>query len=307
MIFRAALAVVLLAVPSFVAAQERIADFDNSFRVEYWYVHTADFQSETLGSLDAGATESHVILLSGVWSPNEKWKIYGSLPYVQKRHDGNPAGVHDWRLDFVEYTPPDLRIVDDGEYHGGFQDFYAGVQYLALDGPAFRLSPFVSYGVPVTDYPIYGSAIIGRGLNELHVGASMEFTPYFSDWYFQADIAYAFSEKVLGYDLNYWNIYVSAGYYFSPRFAARLFLTSRHAPNALAWPDDFEPYEEKYDNENGWRHDQTLEHNFVNGGIGFDYIVNEKYEISATYFETIDAESLFETDYAFTFALTRFF
>lgn len=304
---RAALTAVLFAPVSVAVAQERIADYDNSVRLEYHYIHTADFQSGTLGSVDAGTTDTHVLLLSGVWSLNERWKIYGSIPYVQKRHDGNPFGVHDPVADFVEYTPPDLRFVDDGEYHGGLQDFYGGVQYLAIDNPAFTLSPFVAYGVPVTDYPIYGSAIIGRGVNELHVGVSLEFTPYFSDWYFLADIAYVFSEKVVGVDLNYWNVYLSAGYYVTPRFAPRLFLTSRDAPNALVWPDDFEPYEEKYDNEYGWRHDQTLEHNFVNAGIGFDYILNDRYEIAATYYQTIDAESLFETDYAFTFALTRRF
>jgi hypothetical protein len=303
LLFRAALTIVLLTLAGVAVAQERIADYDDSVRVEYWYVHTADFQTKSFGAVDAGTTETHVILLSGVWSLNEKWKIYASLPYVQKRFDGNPAGVHDWRVDFVEYTPPDKRFVDDGDYHGGIQDFFAGVQYLAVDGPAFTLSPFVSYGVPTTDYPIYGSAIIGRGLNELHVGVSMEVIPYFSDWYFQADISYVFSEKVLGYDLNYWNTYLSASYYVTPRFAPRVFLTSRNAPNALNYPEDFEPWLERSDNEYGWRHDQTLKHNYINAGIGFDYILSDHYELSATYYQTIDAESLFETDYAITKAL----
>jgi len=304
MILRATLTIVLFALVTVAEAQERIADFDDSVRIEYWYVHTADFQTESYGPVDAGTTDTHVFLLSGVWSLNEKWKIYGSIPYVQKRLiDQTGLGTHSPQVDFVEYTPPDLRMVDDGEYHGGFQDIFAGVQYLAIDGPAFSLSPFVSYGVPMTDYPIYGSAIIGRGLNELHVGVSMELTPYFSDWYFQADIAYVFSEKVLGYDLNYWNLYFSASYYVTPRLAPRVFLTSRNAPNALRYPEDFEPWLEVSDNEYGWRHDQTLKHNYINAGIGFDYILSDHYEISGTYYRTIEAESLFETDYGFTIAL----
>ena len=303
-----AVAVTLMIVASMASAQERIADFDNSIRLEYFYVHTGDWQAPD-GSFNAGTTDTHAFLLSGVWSPQEKWKIYGNIPYVESRLDDPTGydGTHNPLVDFVEYTPPDLRFIDDGDFHGGLQDLTLGVQFLAVDHPAFTLSPFVSYGTPASDYPIYGSAAIGRGLNELHVGVSMEFIPYFSDWYFQADIAYAFSEHVVGVDPSYWLTYFSAGYYLTPRFVPRIFLTSRHAPSGLRYPEDFEPYEEKYDNEYGWRHDQTIKHNYINAGIGFDFIINERYELSGSYYQTIDAEYIFGVDYAFSVALMRSF
>ena len=304
--FRVALASALLTVMSVTEAQERIADFDDSIRLDYHYAHTGTFQSDT-NTFDAGTTDTHAVQLSAVFSLNEKWKIYGSIPYVRKRLvDPIGSGTHNPQVDFYEYTPPDLRFVDDGDYHGGLQDLTFGVQYLALDGP-LSVSPFVSYGAPVSDYPIYGSAIIGRGLNELHLGVSLDFTPYFSDWNFQADISYAISEKVVGVDLNYWLMYLSARYYVTPRFAPRLFLISRNAPNALNMPEDFQPYEEKYDNENGWRHDQTLNHKYINAGIGFDYIVSERYGISAIYYRTIQAANLVEVDNAFNLGFTRRF
>ena len=304
--FRVALASVLLTVMSVTEAQERKADFDDSIRLDYYYVKTGQFASDAL-TFDAGQTDSHAIQLSGVFSLNEKWTLYGSIPYVRKRLvDPVGWGTHNPNVDFYEYTPPDLRFVDDGEYHGGLQDLTVGVQYLAVDGP-LRVSPYVSYGTPASDYPIYGGAIIGRGLNELHLGVSLDFTPYFSDWTFQAEISYAITEKVVGVDLNYWLMYLSASYYVTPRFAPRIFLTSRHAPNALKYPEDFEPYEEKYDNENGWRHDQTIKHEFINAGVGFDYIVNERYGISGTYYWTIDAENLLEIDEAFTLGFMRRF
>jgi hypothetical protein len=134
----------------------------------------------------------------------------------------------------------------------------------------------------------------------------MEFLPYFSDWLFQADIAYAISEKVLGVDLNYWWAHFSARYYVTPRFLPRVFIKTRYAPNALT-SADLEPYEENYDNENGWRHDQTLQHNFVDAGIGFDYLISDRLDIAASYYKTIDAEDILEIDYAFTFSLTRRF
>ena len=209
--FRLVLAGAMFAVMSFADAQEYDADFDDSIRLNYHYVHTGKFRSDAL-TYDAGTTDSHALQLLADFALNEKWSIYGSIAYVQKRLvDPIGYGTHNPSVDFWEYTPPDLRFVDDGDYHGGFQDATVGVRYLALDGP-LRVLPFLSYGTPVSNYPIYGSAIIGRGLNELNVGVSLDFTPYFSDWNFQADLCYVFSEKVVGVDLDYWLMYLSASY-----------------------------------------------------------------------------------------------
>jgi len=291
----------MVAVGSTALAQERIADRDNSVRVEYQYIRTGELDTST-GPVDVGKTDTHVLLLSGVYSFNDRWKIYGAIPYVQKRWYGPPTAIHDPNIDFEQFEPPDLRVVDDGSYHGGFQDIHVGVQYLAIDGP-LSVSPFISYGVPVTNYPFYGAAAIGKQLREIPVGVALQFTPYFSDWFFQADIAYVFSEDVLEVDLDYWLTYLSASYYVTPRFVPRVFLTSRNAPNALSWPEDFPVY----DSENGYEHDRTIKHNYINAGLAFDYIISDQYQISATYFTTIDPDNVVEIDYAFSFALTRSF
>lgn len=293
--------IAMLAVAPAALAQERIADFDNSVRVEYQFIHTGDIDS-SLGLFD-GATDAHIVLLSGVYSLSPRLKIFGSIPYVQKRYRGASEVVHDPNVDFVAYSPPDLTMVDDGDYHGGFQDASIGMQYLAIDGP-FSVSPYISFGAPLRDYPIYGNAIIGKQLWELPIGVSLEFTPYFSDWSFHADIAYVISEKAVGVDLNYWYWHASASYFVTRRFAPRVFLTQRKAPNALLWPEDFS---DDLDNEFWFHHDRTLKHAYLNGGIGFDYIVSDRYSISATYFETLDPDHVSEVDYALTFAVSRRF
>jgi len=299
-LLRTTLTVFLFSVVSVAAAQERIADYNNSVRVEYQFIHTGDLDT-SFGPLDVGETDTHVLLLSGVFSLGDRWKVYGSIPYVQKRHTG--ASPHDF-TEFSDYTPPDLRLIDDGDYHGGFQDFHGGIQYLALEGP-FSVSPYLSYGYPLTNYPFYGSAAIGRNAWEVPVGVSLGFTPYFSDWYLQGDIAYAFSEKTLGVNLNYWLMYASFGYYVTPRFVPRIFLSSRQAPNGLKFPDDFTDdfSDDDFDNEWWYYHDRTIRHNYLNLGIGFDYVVSERYELSATFYRTIKPDNIVEVDYAFTFGL----
>lgn len=289
----------ITAIPA-ASAQEEFADRNNSIRLEYQYFHTGFFETE-VGALDLGETDTHVALLSGLWSLHERWTVSASVPYVQKRHEG--AYPHDL-TEFFNYQPPDLRIVDDGDYHGGFQDMRVSVQYLAIDGP-LAVSPYIGYGYPMSNYPIYGSAAIGRNLWEVPVGVALEFTPYFSDWYFQGDIAYVFSESQLDVDLDYWLFYASASYYFTPRFAPRIFAFSRDAPGALTYPADFP--NDDFDNARGYYHDVLLRHSYINAGLGFDYVLTDRYELSASYFKTIDASDVAEVEYAFTVALTRNF
>lgn len=285
-----------LTVGSAAVAQEQIAPYKFSVGVEYQFMHTGEFKTN-IGPIDIGETDTHVVLLSGAASLGERWTVFGSIPYVWKRHQG--AGVHDPNVDFVAFTPSDLRLIDDGDYHGDFQDVTVGARYQAIDGP-LSISPFLTFGTPMSNYATYGNAAIGKQLWELAAGASIEFTPYFSDWHFQADISYVFSEEVLGLDLDYWFWFASASYYVTPRFVPRVFLVQREAPNALSFPEDF-PL--GLDNEFFYQHDRTLKHNFLNGGIGLDYIVNDQYAILATVFKTLEADAVVEVEYAFTLGL----
>lgn len=279
------------------AAEQQSTANAYSIGLEYQFMHTGDYAS-SIGPLDIGETDTHVLLLSGSVSLSDRWQVFGTVPYVRKRHRG--AGVHNPNTDFPTFAPPDLRLVDDGSYHGGLQDVTIGVSYAAVDGP-FSIAPFLTLGTPLSNYPTYGNASIGKQLSEVAVGVSLEFTPYFSDWTFQADISHAFSEEVLGVDLDYWFWYASASYFLTPRFAARVFLAERRAPNALAFPEDFTA---GFDNENWYQHDRTIKHEFLNGGLGFNYIVDDNYAVQATYFETIEADNVVEVEYAFTLGLT---
>lgn len=301
MTFRTTSIAPLLALTSVAMAEEEVSDFSFSLQVEYQYIHTGAFDTDA-GPFDIGETDAHILLLSGDFSVGERWRVFASIPYVQKRHQG--AGQHDF-TEFLNYTPLDLRMVDDGDYHGGLQDFYLGVEYRAIDG-AFSVSPHVAYGVPVSNYPVYGSAVIGKHLREIPVGVAIGISPYFSDWYIQADISYVFSEDLLGVNLDYWLTYLSAGYYLTPRFAPRVFVSKRYSPDGLAYPEDF-PTDADWDTEKGFRHDQMFKHGYVNGGIGFDYVVSDRYQVSATWYRTINPDNIAEVDNAFTLAVRRQF
>jgi hypothetical protein len=272
-----------------------------SLRLEYQYIRTGKFDS-SVGDIDIGNTDAHVYMLSADYAIGDRWTVFGSLPWIQKRHTG--ALPHNAVLDFQEYEPPDLRVIDDGTYHQGWQDVYAGVQYQALDGP-LAISPFLSYGTPTSDYPFYGHSAIGRNLWHVPVGVAWSYTPYFSDWFFGGDLAYVFTEKTLGHDVSHWLMNLRASYYLTPRFAPKVFVSIKHGTKGLNWPEDFDL--NNLDTAEFFHHDRTIKHNWINAGVGFDYVMSERYQLSGSWFKMVNPEQVNIVEGAWTFGVTRLF
>lgn len=273
-----------------------------SVRLEYQYVRTGDYES-TVGPIDVGKTDAHALMLSADYAISERIRLFASIPYIQKRHKG--ALPHNPKVDFVNYTPPDLRFIDDGSYHGGLQDLFFGVQYQAYESASLSISPFVSYGFPAANYPFYAHAAIGRNVWHIPVGVEIDFVPYFSDWAFNTNLAYVFTEKSLGIDSSHWLLSGSASYYFTPRFAPKVFVAYKHVPKGVSFPDDFPP--ESFDSAAWFYHDRTIRHSYTNAGIGFDLGFKEKFQFSGSVYTMIRPDETNSVDIAITTGLTRFF
>jgi hypothetical protein len=309
----------LAAAPGLCAAQSQSAG-DASLRIEYQSIHTGVFHDA--GMLDAtySRTDSHIALISGDYALSDRWVFFAALPYVQKRFvavpgapgpdNGDPHNPND--AFWIDFVPPDKRFIDDGDYHGGFQNLSFGVSYTALDGP-LRVAPYIGYGFPTNNYPIYAKAAIGRNLWSIPVGVDLMYVPYFSDWFFRGNLAYVFSEEPLDVNVDYWLGYLEGGYWFTPGFSVNAFLSLKYLRDGLLLPwsftDDptYANYPDDFDTIYWWQHDRLLRHRFLNFGIGFDYFVNDKYQLSGSYFTGIWSEQTDEVDYAFTLALTRYF
>lgn len=293
---------------------------DGSLRVEYQYINQGVFYDDAFLEATYSETDSHIALISGNYALSERWTLFAALPYVRKRFvaipdapgpdNGDPHNPNDpWWIDFV---PPDKRFIDDGDWHGGWQDLSVSVSYLALDGP-LSISPYIGYGWPTNDYPFYAKAAIGQNLWNIPVGVNVTYIPYFSDWYITGNLAYVFSEQPLDVNVNYWLGYIETGYWFKPQLSMNLFLSSKYIINGYVLPWSFtdDPnygnYPADFDTIEWWQHDRLLRHRFLNVGIGFNYFLNEKYQLSGTYFTGIWSEQTNEVDTAFTLGLTWYF
>jgi len=302
--------------PAFAQGQKK---GDSSIRLEYQYIQTGSFYSHGQ-EFNYWTTDSQVAMISGDYAINDRWTVFAALPYVSKRFvsevdwGGDPHNPNDpyW----VDFVPPDKRFWDDGEYHSDFQDFSIGISYLVEKGP-WTFNPYISYGVPASDYPFFAKAAIGLNLWTLPVGTTISYVPYFSDWHFDGNVAYVFSEEPLGINVDYWLVHLSAGYWFKPNLSVDAFLSLKYVRDgvSLFHPEFVNPnatndppiYPDDWDTEQWWHHDRMIRNRNLNFGIGFDYFFNPEWKVSGSGFQSIWTDETNEVDFAFTLGVTRYF
>lgn len=308
----------LLAVTSGVVQSQEQKRGDASLRLEFQAIRTGTFKSDG-ADFDYWTTDSRVAVVSGDYALNDRWTVFAALPYVSKRFNsevawgGDPHNPNDpyW----IDFVPPDTQFWDDGSYHGDFQDFSIGVSYRIVKGPV-TLNPYISYGVPATDYPFFAKATIGKNLWTVPVGTTISFVPYFSDWHFEGNFAYVFSEEPLDVNVDYWLAHLSAGYWFRANLSVNAFLSLKYTREGVSLLDPrfinenagIPPvYPDDYDTEDWWHHDRLVGNRNLNLGLSADYFFSPEWKVSGSAYQSIWTEESTEIDYAFTIALTRYF
>jgi hypothetical protein len=262
--------------------------------VEYQYISVDGFEAST-GKIEIGTTDTHTLFFELDYNLTDRLAVFVGLPLVRKRYKGNfPHAVAG--LDPPNNTAP---FIDDGEWHTEWQDWHLGVRYLAKDGP-LTIEPFISLGVPSSDYPFFAHAAAGQNLDKLDVGADFTYVPPISDAFFRLGIAYVFVEETLGTNIDHWRISGDAGYFFQPRLAGRLFFLLKHG-NGLVFPDDFPP---PRTDERWYQHDRMVKHNYMNVGAALDWAINENYALSTSVMTMAWADQVHIMDYTINMALT---
>jgi hypothetical protein len=271
------------------------------FVLTYQFNTTDGFESD-IGELPIGSIDTHVMNFELQYALTDRLTIIAGIPYVRKRYNNGPL-PHDPLL--LDPPRPYIENVDDGDWNSDFQDLTIGARYLAKEG-SFSVAPFVYLGIPSHEYPFYGNAAIGQQLTRLQVGSSLLWYPGLSNAYYSADIGYVFVEETLGVSVNYWNIRVEAGYQFAPRITGRLFGLLKKG-SGLSVPGAFPGFPGQLTDELWYQHDRTLKHNYLNIGIGLDWVLNDHYSISTNYMEMVWADQVNILEYAFTLSVARAF
>ncbi len=102
---------------------------DGSIRVEYQYIGTGAYNTETIMA-DYWTTDSHIALMFADYALSERWRVYASLPYVQKCFVADPKSP----FGGDPHNPNDPYFVDFERQHCNTVRDNISERFSALNG-----------------------------------------------------------------------------------------------------------------------------------------------------------------------------
>lgn len=225
-------------------------------------------------------TQTHALIWHVEYGLSDRIAVHASLPYMNVRYEG--PFPHDVGL---QGQPSDI---DDGTYHGSFQDFYFGTRFNVVQSPRFALTPFVEVIIPSHHYESLGQAVVGRDLRALVMGAALG---GFADdllpgLYFQTRLSYAVVQEAVAIRPNRTGIDSAVGYFVSPRLGIQFVQTFLMTHDGI----DFRSPSEVFALHKGGEvtlahilnHDRLIRTNALNVGGGVTFALTEKVGVFGT-------------------------
>ena len=243
-------------------------------------------------------TDTRNLLLALDYQFAERWSLHVSLPYIVKRSLDDP-GLHDTRR---LREPRDGDFLDDGKWHGSWQDWQMGLTHHAHLG-GFSVQPHAVVRWPSHDYTFFASAAPGRYLRSLRVGADVSRRIGRSNLHWSAGYSHEFVEKVLDIDLDKQHYRLSLRWDVAPEWSMDAFVNARYSngitPAALAGKV---PWSELW-----YQHDRLLQHNYVLGGLGASWRFSQRWAVAGSSAWPLHADSMHRVRNAWEVSLQRSF
>jgi len=191
--------------------------------------------------------------------------------------------------------------LDDGTYHGTFQDFYFGSRFKLFESAPFAVTPFVEVIIPSHHYESLGQSAAGRDLRAVVVGAAVGgFADYVTPGlYFQTRLSHAFVQEAVDIHPNRTGIDSSVGYFVTPRFAIEFLETFQYTHDGLDWniPPFFVGFRDERPRtgtprDYGLTHDRLARSNALTFGVGASFAISEKIGVFGTWSKLAWGENL---------------
>jgi opacity protein-like surface antigen len=229
----------------------------------------------------------------------DRFAVSVALPYTEAKWYpaggvGNP------------HTLLNGKTLDDGDYHGTFQDYNIEARYQAVRNPVV-LTPFVGAVIPSHEYQHFAHSAVGRNLHEYQFGFNLgsNLDRIVPGSYVQARYSYAFVERVLDIHHDRSNGALELGYFVTPslgaRFLASGFYThggiSNRSPTSLGVPRNAS-------NPLVFHHDQIEHASAISLGGGLSYALTGSVDVYANYLRTVAGHGGHKIDHGLTFGVS---
>jgi hypothetical protein len=253
-------------------------------------------------SVDRGSIRGETFLVDVTYGLTDKLAVSFGIPWVASKYTGatpHPLVDSSGEIPVLYGANP----IDNGTYHGTFQDFRFDIRYNLLTKKGLALTPFVGSITPSHDYTYFAHAAPGRHLNELQVGLSVaklldNFVP---GLFVQGRYGYGFTQQILDISHNRSVMDVEVGYFLTPRLrlmglstgqlthgGVDLTMNSRVDLGPLLWS----------------HHDQIDRLNFLNLGGGATYALTDKIDLFGSLIHTVAQRNGHALKYGATVGMT---
>ena len=234
----------------------------------------------------------------------DRWSVHLGIPFVETRYRGGMP--HCVRTDpppcqgaVVPSQPhPESKFLDDGTYHGTWQDWHLGLAHHA-NVDDYLLKPSISLQIPSHRYTFFSQSAPGQGLWKVELAIDVAHQLDMSNLYYRVRFGHVFAEKTLGQSIDHDKLDLELGYFLDDTWTIKAFAVGK---KGKGYPGAYDRTTEAW-----YRHDQRAKHNYASLGTGFDYHVNDKYTLSATVQRMVWGEFVFDFRYSLDLRLSRHF
>lgn len=256
------------------------------------------------GKAPIGAVRVQSLSLNAEYFFADRWSGYLGIPFIESRYGGDSPHCASQaplqcRGATVPAQPhPESKFLDDGHYHGTWQDWNIGLTYHTNVGD-YLIKPSVTAYIPSHNYTFFSQAAPGQDLLKLEVAVELAHQFELSNLYYRVNLGHVFAEKTLGQSIDHNRLDLEVGYFLNDAWTVKAFALGKYGNG----------YTGGYDQttELWYHHDQRAMHNYANVGAGFDYRIDAKNTLSATVQRLVWGQFVFDFKYSFDVRLTRNF
>jgi hypothetical protein len=259
-------------------------------------MHVRDHYLTTTPTDFFGPVDTNVFVLDFGYGVTDRLTVDVAVPFVVSKYSG----------DYPHPVPLGPVTLDDGRYHGTFQDFRFAVRYGLLRGRT-AVTPFVGSFVPSHGYEYFAHAAPGKGLWEVQVGVSAAalLDQLVPGLFVQGRYSYGFVKPVVDLSNTRLNANRSAadlevGYFVTPGLRVFLLgsgqLTHGGIDFGVVSPEDFWPsIVALVSTPEGAvlarNHDRIDRYNYLNVGGGASVALTDKVDLFGSYMWTAAARN----------------
>ena len=201
-----------------------------------------------------------------------------------------------------------LEFLDDGTYHGGFQDFRLGGRFNLVRYTPVVITAFIEGIIPSHDYVTFAHAALGRNLRELLIGTYVgrDLEELLPNAYFQTRVSFAFVERVLDTSHNRTNISGELGYGLTDRLVLSGVASFQKHHGGIRWNSSV-PIPEQWTPDQLLHHDQLLRADSLDVGGGASFAVNRSTSVFANLLTTTWHRNGHPLQYGITIGISKSF